>query len=177
MNKDITFMYEGGNNDECYTPRYGVEPLLEFLPPFKESIIWCPFDKEDSEFVKVLSKNGYNIVFSHIDNGQDFYTYEPEKWDVIVSNPPFTNKKKIFERANSFNKPYCLLMTLAWLNDSAPKELWRDRDLQLLMFDKRMRFKGMGSSPTFSSAYYCYNFLPKQIIMRDLNPSLQTGLF
>ena len=89
----------------------------------------------------------------------------------------FKNKKKIFERANSFNKPYCLLMTLAWLNDSAPKELWRDRDLQLLMFDKRMRFKGMGSSPTFSSAYYCYNFLPKQIIMRDLNPSLQTGLF
>lgn len=177
MNKDITFMYKGGNNDECYTPRYGVEPLLEFLPPFKESIIWCPFDKEDSEFVKVLSKNGYNIVFSHIDNGQDFYTYEPEKWDVIVSNPPFTNKKKIFERANSFNKPYCLLMTLAWLNDSAPKELWRDRDLQLLMFDRRIRFKGMDNKISFSSAYYCYNFLPKQIIMRDLNPSLQTGLF
>lgn len=177
MNKDITFMYEGGNNDDCYTPRYGVEPLLEFLPPFKESIIWCPFDKEDSEFVKVLSKNGYNIVFSHIDNGQDFYTYEPEKWDVIVSNPPFTNKKKIFERANSFNKPYCLLMTLAWLNDSAPKELWRDRDLQLLMFDRRIRFKGMDNKISFSSAYYCYNFLPKQIIMRDLNPSLQTGLF
>ena len=177
MNKESTFMYEGGNNDECYTPRYGVEPLLEFLPTFKESIIWCPFDKEDSEFVKVLSKNGYNIVFSHIDNGQDFYTYEPEKWDVIVSNPPFTNKKKIFERVNSFNKPYCLLMTLAWLNDSAPKELWRDRDLQLLMFDRRIRFKGMDNKISFSSAYYCYNFLPKQIIMRDLNPSLQTGLF
>ena len=97
------------------------------------------------------------------------YKYEPEKWDLIVSNPPFTNKKAIFERANSFNKPYCLLMTLAWLNDSAPKKIWKDRDLQLLMFEKRVNFKGMGKNPTFSSAYYCYKFLPKQIIMRDFN--------
>ena len=59
-------------------------------------------------------------------------------------------------------------MTLAWLNDTAPKQLWAKKDLQLLMFDERVRFKGMGSQPTFSSAYYCYNYLPKQIIMRSL---------
>lgn len=169
MSKESVFMYQGGNNDECYTPQYAVLPLLEFLKPFKNKIIWCPFDKEESEFVKVFKSNGYNVVFSHIDNGQDFYKYEPEKWDLIVSNPPFTNKKAIFERANSFNKPYCLLMTLAWLNDSAPKKIWKDRDLQLLMFEKRVNFKEMGKKPTFSSAYYCYKFLPKQIIMRDFN--------
>ena len=167
MTKESTFMFTGGNNDECYTPKYAVEPLLEFLPKFKNKIIWCPFDKEESEFVKVLSENGYKVVFSHIDNGQDFYQYEPKKWDLIVSNPPFTDKKRIFERANSFKKPYCLLMTLAWLNDTAPKQLWKDIDLQLLMFDKRVVFKGMGEQPTFSSAYYCRDFLPKQIIMRS----------
>lgn len=59
-------------------------------------------------------------------------------------------------------------MSLAWLNDTAPKELWKDRDLQLLMFDERVKFKGQGKQPTFSSAYYCWNFLPKQIIMRSL---------
>ncbi|MDO5306855.1 MAG: hypothetical protein Q4E83_03760 [bacterium] len=103
-----------GQNDECYTPRYGVEPLLEFLPPFKDKIIWCPFDTEESEFVKVFRSEGYNVVNSHISTGQDFYNYEPEKWDVMISNPPFTNKKGIFARAISFNKPFCLLMSLSW---------------------------------------------------------------
>lgn len=168
----------GNESDERYTPAYAVMPLLEFLEPFRGQTIWCPFDKEESEFVKVLTKYDYDIVYSHIDNGQDFYTYQPEHFDLIVSNPPFSNKRRIFERVNSFNKPYCLLMTLAWLNDTAPKILWKDKDLQLLMFDERVRFKGMGSQPTFSSAYYCYNFLPKQIIMRSLKEDIrQVKLF
>ena len=43
--------------------------------------------------------------------GQDFFDYEPDKWDVMVSNPPFTNKRKYFERALSFGKPFALIMT------------------------------------------------------------------
>ena len=167
-----TFMYQGGDNDECYTPEYAVLPLLEFMEPFRSKTIWLPFDKEESEFVKIFTEFGYNIVYSHIDTGQDFYTYEPNHWDLIISNPPFSNKRKIFERANSFNKPYCLLMTLAWLNDTAPKQLWAEKDLQLLMFDKRMKFMNNGeiqNKITFSSSYYCWNLLPKQIIMEELN--------
>ena len=52
------------------TPRYGVLPIVKYLP--KDKIIWCPFDKEDSEFVKVLTEQGYKVVYSHIENGQDF---------------------------------------------------------------------------------------------------------
>lgn len=59
-------------------------------------------------------------------------------------------------------------MTLDWLNDTAPKQIWKNKDLQLLMFDKRMKFKGQGNIITFSSAYYCVDFLPKQIIMDKL---------
>ncbi len=161
-------MYSTVNNDECYTPDYAVVPLLEFLQPYKDKVIWCPFDTKDSAFVRVLKSNGFKVVFSHIENGQDFYTYEPPHWDIIVSNPPFTNKRKIFERALSFGKPFCLLMALTWLNDSAPKQLFKDKDLQLLMFDKRIKFIGRGNKITFSSAYYCWNFLPQQIIMRTL---------
>lgn len=80
-------LYSQGQNDECMTPDYGVKPIIKYLP--KNKIIWCPFDKEDSEFVKQLTAAGFKVVYSHIDNGQDFYTYEPEEWDIIVSNPPF----------------------------------------------------------------------------------------
>jgi hypothetical protein len=163
-------MYSSGNNDECYTPAYGVTPILKYIP--KNVIVWCPFDTIDSEFVKQISKQN-EVVFTHIQYGQDFFTYEPKSWDVIVSNPPFTNKRKFFERALSFNKPFALIMSNTWLNDSAPKQLFKDKDLQLLMFDKRMKFHSpdgrANDKITFSSSYYCWNFLPKQIIMEKLS--------
>jgi hypothetical protein len=162
-------LYSAGQNDECLTPSYGVTPILEFIP--KKAIVWCPFDTEDSEFVKQISKTN-KVIHSHISQGKNFYTYEPEHWDVIVSNPPFTNKRKVFERALSFEKPFALIMTNTWLNDSAPKQLFAEKDLQMLMFDKRIEFiqaqEKTKNKVTFSSSYYCYNFLPKQIIMKKL---------
>jgi len=164
-----SLMYSAGSNDECYTPAYGVEPILQYIP--KGATVWCPFDTEESEFVKQISKQN-EVVYSHIFTGQDFFEYEPDHWDVIVSNPPFTKKRNYFERALSFNKPFALIMTNTWLNDSAPKQLFAEKDLQLLMFDKRMRFLNPDGRPndkiTFSSSYYCWNFLPKQIICSKL---------
>lgn len=178
-------LYSQGSNDECYTPRYGVIPIIKYVADYeyrlyiknnqtskRNLIVWCPFDKEESEFVKELKKLVFiDVVYSHIDNGQDFFKYEPKEWDIIVSNPPFSNKRKFFERALSFNKPFALLMTNTWLNDSAPKQLFKEKELQLLMFDNRMLFYNNGhinDKITFSSSYYCYNFLPKQIIMEHI---------
>lgn len=162
-------LYNKVGNDENYTPAYGVEPIIEYIP--KDAIVWCPFDKRDSQFVKQIGKTN-SVVYSHIDDGDDFFTYQPPYWDVMISNPPFKNKRKFFERALSFGKPFALLMTNAWLNDSAPKQLFKEKELQLLMFDKRMRFTNPDGRPnnkiTFSSSYYCWNFLPKQIIIKEL---------
>ena len=168
--KSNSILYSKGKNDECLTLNYSVKPILKYIK--KNSVVWCPFDKPDSEFVKQIEANGNKVIATHIDNGQDFYTYEPnEHWDCIVSNPPFTNKRGIFERALSFGKPFALIMSNTWLNDAAPKQLFRDKELQLLMFDKRMKFMSNGkidSKITFSSSYFCYDFLPKQIIMETL---------
>lgn len=162
--KDV--LYSKGKNDECYTPSYGVTPIIQYIP--KDAKVWCPFDTKDSEFVKQISQS-HSVVYSHINEGQDFFNYEPYHWDVIVSNPPFTNKRKFFERALSFNKPFALIMSNTWLNDSAPKQLFKDKDLQLLMFERRMEFvqpNGVTTGKvTFSSSYYCWDFLPKQLIM------------
>ena len=158
-------LFSNGNNDECYTPDYAVKPILKYIK--SNTVVWCPFDTVESEFVKQISKTN-KVIFSHIKNGHDFYTYEPsEKWDIIISNPPFTNKRKIFERALSFNKPFALIMSNTWLNDSAPKQLFAEKDLQLLMFDKRIKYNE-NNKITFSSSYFCWNFLPKQIICETL---------
>ncbi len=94
MNKPEV-LYSEGRNDEQYTPRYGVMPILEFLP--KDKIIWCPFDTTESHFVRVLQEFGYTVEYSHIDYGQDYYFYEPPQWDIMVSNPPFGGKRQIFD--------------------------------------------------------------------------------
>jgi hypothetical protein len=162
-------LYSAGGNDEAYTPAYGVRPLLEFLEPFRGQTIWCPFDTEASQFVRVLCLAGHRVVYSHISAGQDFYTYEPPQWDIMVSNPPFTSKRKIFERALALGKPFALLMTNTWLNDAAPVQLFANVGLEILMFDKRIQFEGQSQKGiTFSSSYYCRGILPKGIVMRKL---------
>lgn len=163
-------LYSIGSNDECMTLEYAVKPILKYIK--RGWVVWCPFDMPESQFVKQIEQNGNKVIRSHIREGKDFYTYEPkEHWDCIISNPPFTNKRKIFERALSFNKPFALIMSNTWLNDSAPKQLFKDKELQLLMFDKRMKFLNNGviqNKITFSSSYFCFNFLPRQIIMEEL---------
>ena len=160
--KDI--LYSQGKNDECYTPRYVVEAMLPYLS--KDWTYWLPFDGERSEFVRVLRDNGFRFVRSHIEDGRDFFGYEPEHWDAILSNPPFTGKRAIFQRALDLGKPFALLMSNTWLNDSAPKVLFRDRDLQLLLFRNRIEFNNQ-KKITFSSSFFCCDFLPKQIIILD----------
>lgn len=168
-----------GLNDECYTPRYGVEPLLDYLEPYKNQTIWCPFDDETSEFVKVFSENNFRVVYSHIKNNQDYFKYEPQKWDLMISNPPFTNKTATFKRALSFNKPFALLMTMLWLNDATPAKIFSNHDLQLLTFTERMQFKNRTHEKkiNFMSAYFCWNFLPKQICISNFKSRNQMRLF
>lgn len=54
-------------SDEVYTPAYAVKPIVRYLP--LNSTIWCPFDKEDSQFVVILRSRGFNVVATHIDSG------------------------------------------------------------------------------------------------------------
>ena len=170
-------LYNKVGGDESYTPAYGVEPIIKYIP--KDAIVWCPFDKEHSEFVKQIRQNGNTVIYSHIDDGKDFFEFEPETWDMIISNPPFKNKRQFFERALSFKKPFALLMTNAWLNDKYSKWVFKEanREMQLLMFDKRIHFEQNGETKkktTFSSSYYCSDFLPKQIILEELDENYST---
>ena len=78
----------GNPTDEKYTPGYGVLPIIKYIPEGK--IVWCPFDTKHSEFVQKFKDAGFHVVYSHIYNGQDFFNYEPSQWDILVSNPPFS---------------------------------------------------------------------------------------
>ena len=164
-------MSSKGGADEYYTPKYVVETILKYIP--EDAVVWCPFDKEESKFVQLISEQN-DVVYGHIDDGLDFFKYEPDNWDIMISNPPFTGKRKIFERALAFGKPFALLMTNAWLNDAAPKVIWPEyeKELQLLMFRNRVHFENqngvINKKTNFSSSFFCSDFLPKQIVIKDM---------
>lgn len=156
--------------DEYYTPKEAVTPLLEFLD--KNSVIWCPFDTKDSEYVKILSNNGNKVIFSHIEEEKDFFNYEPEKYDLIISNPPFSCKDEVLKRLHNLNKPYAMLFPLPTLQGQ--KRFQYLQDCQALIFDKRINFYQdvehtiRAKNVAFASIYICKNFLPKDLIFRKL---------
>jgi hypothetical protein len=169
--------YQQGGGDEQYTPRYGVEILLPHIQHLKNKIIWLPFDKEDSQFVKALTENGFKVVYSHIEYGQDFLNYEPKKWDVIISNPPYKNKRVYWERALDLKKPFALLLPLNILSDSVinttMREREREQEFQLLIPSRRMRFYNnktgkTGNQPTFKASYFGVNIFKQQIILQEM---------
>lgn len=101
-------------NDEFYTSKETVLQLIKILKLPKTFTIWCPFDKSNSEFVINFRKKGWKVICSHINDDKlknhDFYKYTPsKKWDVIISNPPFSKKRILIERCLKFKKPFCLL--------------------------------------------------------------------
>lgn len=126
--KSSQVYYTNGGGDEQYTPAKTVELLLPYIQHLKNKIIWLPFDREDSQFVKVLTENGFKVVYSHIDYGQDFFDYEPEEWDVIISNPPYTNKRRYWERCLDLGKPFTLLLPVNILSDAVINDSLRERE-------------------------------------------------
>ena len=177
-------LYNKEGNDESYTPGYAVEPILKHIEYYRDRygysldeslIVWCPFDEKHSEFVKQISLlEDVKVVYSHINSGQDFFEYEPDKWDIIVSNPPFKGKRLFFERSLSFGKPFALLMTLTAMNDKYPAWSFYEEgvDMQLLKFDQRIEFVTPGregNKITFQSGYMCSGFLNKNLILEPID--------
>ena len=163
-------------SDEVFTPAYAVYPLLKYLDAYcnkSNYTIWCPFDKEDSEYVKIFRAEGYNVIATHIDADQNFFTYEPEEhYDFIISNPPFSLKNLVLKRLYELGKPFAILLPLPALQGQARFPYLQD--CQALIFDKRINFYKdsaktiMEKGVAFASIYVCKDFLPRDLIFEVL---------
>ena len=164
-------------SDEVYTADFAVKPLLQYLTLFQQSkgreiTIWCPFDLEDSEYVRVFQENDFQVIRSHIDEDKNFFFYEPDNYDVIISNPPFSIKDDIIKHLDELGKPYAILLPIPALQGQ--KRFPYMKDCQALIFDKRINYytdkekKQVQKGVSFGSFYLCKNFLPKDLIFQKL---------
>lgn len=184
MGKNNAYLKSGrtSGSDECLTPRYVVEPIIKYLKAKNFKKIWCPFDKPESFYVRVLKDNGFNVVCSHIENGEDFFEidYQNINFDCIVSNPPFSKKDKILSRLYKIGKPFAILLPQNSLQSLKRTDLFIKYGLEYLGFDKRACFytknelEGIKFGNHFASGYFCNGVLPRNLIFEYLKPKQES---
>lgn len=177
--------------DEYYTPRYAIEPILKHIrkkakeilsknpnnwcSKFKPIVIWCPFDTEDSLIVKMFKEEGYVVLSTHISNGQDFFKTNMV-CDFIVSNPPYSKKNEVFKRLFEIGKPFAMLVGVVGLFESQKRfEMFKKNKFEIMYLNRRVSYfqdykdEKPKLNPPFSSVWLCHGILENQIEFEEIN--------
>ena len=152
-------------HDDYMTPKYAWEDIKDYIPKKK---IWEAF-YGDGNSGNYLTELGFDVIHE----ARDFFTEPPDKYDLIVSNPPFSQAKEIMKKLLIYDKPFILIMPSSKINTSYFRE-WKDKGLQIIIPRKRIHFTKLvdGKVPdkwknacNFDCFYYCYKInLPKDIV-------------
>lgn len=145
-------------HDDYMTPKYAWENILHLIP--KDKIIWEAF-YGDGTSGNYLHELGLNVIHEPI----DFFEEEPDKWDLIVSNPPFSKSKEVLKRLKQFDKPFVLILPSSKINTSYIRTNYMNTELQIIIPRKRIHFikiidgvvpDGLKNACNFDCFYYCY---------------------
>ena len=150
-------------DDDYETSKYIWEMLVPFIP--KDKTIYDPY------YCSGLTKQyfnelGYNNV---IHNDEDFYTsYKKYDFDIICSNPPFSNKKKVCETLKEIDKPFILIMPVSTITKKFWRDIFKNDDITILVPNGRMQFSRKGDQLSrcwYDCCFYTYKMnLQKQLI-------------
>jgi hypothetical protein len=101
--------------DSFQTPAYGTELLIPFIPK-RINKIW-EVASGKLRMSKVFENNGYEVYSTDLITGTNFLEvkelpYDKDELDniAIVTNPPYSLKKKFYEKCKKFNIPFALLI-------------------------------------------------------------------
>lgn len=150
----ITKKKEEFKKDDQYNTTSDIwHSIAGYIP--KDKIIWEAFmlNNMSSKSVEILREMGHSVIGHHT---IDFFN--EDFGDIIVSNPPYSIKKKIFQRLAILDKPFILVLPISTIAKMFVKTLQRDK-LQIIIPSKRMQF-GKGdvelSHCWFDTCFLCY---------------------
>jgi hypothetical protein len=148
--------------DDYTTPKYVWENIAHLVP--KDKVIWECFYANGTSG-NYLRELGFNVIHEEID------FYENNLGDILWSNPPFSDCKRIMRRLNELDKPFIMLMPFSKINTSYFRENFKDKGIQIIIPRKRIQFAKLkdGVETTenkcnFDCFYYCYKMNLKENI-------------
>ena len=158
--------YKFNKNDEYFTPSYAVYPIMKRLRT--GTTVWCPFDTEVSQYVKVLSEHGFSVIYGHIQTGQDFFSIEVPECDYIVSNPPYSLKGKVLERLYEIGKPFAMLINFQGIFDHKERfRMFKQNRVEMLWLSPRVNYiseeEKQNVRVPFQSGYICSGICSNQL--------------
>ena len=148
------FMQAQGHSNDFQTPPHAIAPLLKFLNP-KWKIWECASGR--GNLVTEFSRLGFQVTGSDILTGSNFLEWEPDEYDCIITNPPYSLKEKFLQRAYSLKKPFAFLLPLTTFESNKRQTLFREHGLEVIFLNKRINFEtpsGKGSGSWFATAWF-----------------------
>ena len=164
-------------SDDFQTPSEALYPLIPYLK--RDWTIWeCACGKGNlSDYLKSL---GFTVIATDILTGHDFLKWEPNKYDCIITNPPFSLKQEFLERCYELGKPFALLLPLTTFETRKRQQLFKKYGVQVIFFDKRINFETPyknESGSWFAVAWFTNWFdLPETLNFVKLQHPLQRKL-
>ena len=115
----LAFKTKKGNKSDnnYYTPKSAWQDIELFLP--KDKLIYEAF-KGDGKSAEYLRELGCSVVSEDV----DFFDNKIE-FDVIVTNPPYSFKPKIFSRLRELDKPFILIVPVSTITKKNLSRLFR----------------------------------------------------
>jgi hypothetical protein len=153
-----------GPMDNCQTPPYAIEPLLDRLWSWQRYTIWeCAAG--EGIMARALEEKGYRVICSDIDPKAtlgftvDFLESQVNYWDLIVTNPPYSLKFEWLERCYRLGKPFALLLPIDTHGAQAAQRLFALYGITTLYMSPRVDFKmpeagWLGSGAQFATAWF-----------------------
>ena len=148
LNTDIIKM---NKEDSFMTPNCVWDSIKHLIP--KDKIIWeCFFG--DGESGKYLSKLGFNVESYDI----DFFNETNFKYDILISNMPYSIKAKVFQKLAEINKPFMMLVPVATMTKQYLKKYFKNQ-IQIIIPERRIQFIKNGKQTDrcyFDTIFICY---------------------
>lgn len=142
--------HKPGTIDDCQTPGYAVDPIVPYL---QGKLVWEPA-RGDGYMMEALARHCKTVYGTDIKGGFDFFERELEaKYNLIVTNPPYSLKYEWLERCYSLHKPFALLVPVEMLGSGKAQAMFREHGIEITLISPRVDFKmpnkGWGGSAQF----------------------------
>lgn len=181
---------QSNGRDLFQTPNYATELLVPYIPDYITHVWECAAGHR--KIASVLANQGFKVLATDIGNYErvtpsNFLT-DPNRTDVyrpinaIITNPPFSLKRRFYQKCLEYNLPFALLLPFDMCHWMA--EAFKNDGVQALVPNRRIDYitpTGLsganGHTAYYHSFWLTWGFnLPSQMTVVELSNEMKENI-